>query len=235
MFERYTEKARRVVFFSRYEASRYGSVVITTEHLLLGLLREEKNIFQGLLSDFESVIRLEQELRTQEEKRVSKHKVSTSVDLPLDNPAKRVLAYAAEEAARLNDRHIGTEHLLLGLLREPSVAAEALQANGIDLVKTREKLRLEARGSAETTQRQPLQRIVHDVYVEFVDDASQAMIAVVAPPGIVPAVGEEVLFGSRTFRVLKASHIYPETAALEGLSHATPRIRIYLQAVAEQT
>jgi hypothetical protein len=123
MFERYTEKARRVIFFARYEASQFGSPYIETEHMLLGLLRESKGI-QKLLprADTES-IRNEIEGATN-----TREKVSTSVDLPLSHESKQVLKHADEEAQRLNHRHIGTEHLLLGLLREENCFAAALLA-----------------------------------------------------------------------------------------------------------
>jgi ATP-dependent Clp protease ATP-binding subunit ClpC len=138
MFERYTEKARRVIFFARYEASQFGSPYIETEHLLLGLLREDKALTNRFLRSHISVdaIRKQVEAHT-----TIREKVSTSVDLPLSNECKRVLAYAAEEAERLGHKHIGTEHLLLGLLREEtSFAAELLKERGVQLATVREEL-----------------------------------------------------------------------------------------------
>jgi Protein of unknown function (DUF1572)/Clp amino terminal domain, pathogenicity island component len=125
MFERYTEKARRVIFFARYEASNFGSPYIETEHLLLGLLREDKALTNRFLRSHGSVESIRKQI---DEHTTIREKVLTSVDLPLSNECKRVLAYAAEEAERLAHRHIGTEHLLLGLLREEKCfAAEILQ------------------------------------------------------------------------------------------------------------
>ncbi len=139
MFERYTEKARRVIFFARYEASQFGAPAIEAEHILLGLMREDKGLtnrfFRHSQASIES-IRKEIEGRT-----ILREKVSTSVDLPLSPEAKRVLAYAAEESERLQHRHIGTEHLLLGLLREEkSVAAEILHERGLRLNAIRDEL-----------------------------------------------------------------------------------------------
>jgi ATP-dependent Clp protease ATP-binding subunit ClpC len=109
VFERYTEKARRTIFFSRYEASQYGSPYIESEHLLLGLLRENRQIAQLLPpGSFESI---QKQIEDSSPKR---QVVTTSVDLPLSNECKRILANGAEEAERLNDKHIGSEHLLLG-------------------------------------------------------------------------------------------------------------------------
>ena len=115
MFERYTERARRVIFFARYEASQFGSTTIETEHLLLGLIREDKNLTNRFLRNHSSIESIRKEI---EGRTTIREKVSTSIDLPLSNECKRILAYAAEEAERLNHRHIGTEHLLLGILRE---------------------------------------------------------------------------------------------------------------------
>ena len=94
MFERYTERARRVIFFSRYEASQFGSTAIETEHLLLGLIREDKNLTNRFLRDSSSIenIRKEVEGRT-----AIREKVSTSIDLPLSNECKRILVYATKK------------------------------------------------------------------------------------------------------------------------------------------
>ncbi len=119
MFERYTEKARRVIFFARYEASQFGSPYIETEHLLLGLLREDKALTNRFLRSHASVESIRKQIRGHTT--TIREKVSTSVDLPLSNECKRVLAYAAEEAERLSHRHIGTEHLLLGLPKRRKV------------------------------------------------------------------------------------------------------------------
>ena len=138
MFERYTERARRVIFFARYEASQFGSTTIETEHLLLGLIREDKNLTNRFLRNSSSLENIRKEI---EGRTTIREKVSTSIDLPLSNECKRILAYANEEAERLNHRHIGTEHLLLGILREEKcVAAEMLHERGLRLVAIREEL-----------------------------------------------------------------------------------------------
>lgn len=146
MFERYTEKARRVIFFARCETSDFGSPYIETEHLLLGLLREDKALslrFLKSLAPFES-IRSEIEAHT-----VVRDKTPTSVDLPLSNECKQVLAYAVEEAERLAQKQIGTEHLLLGLLREEKCfAAEILSKRGVRLPELRIEMQRAARQRA---------------------------------------------------------------------------------------
>jgi ATP-dependent Clp protease ATP-binding subunit ClpA len=137
MFERYTERARRVIFFGRYEASQFGSMTIESELLLLGLLREDPNMSRHLLQPVPA-----QDIRKLAEARlVSRGKVSTSIDLPLSVECQHILQYAAEEAERLDHRHIGTEHLLLGILREDTCgAAQVLKEVGFDLEDVREKL-----------------------------------------------------------------------------------------------
>lgn len=146
MFERYTEKARRAIFFARYEASQYGSPFIETEHLLLGLLRENRELVRLLTSGSGESIRKQIDAHT-----IVREKVSTSVDLPPSNESKRVLTYGAEEAERLGHRHIGTEHLFLGLFRETGCfAAEILRERGLALDQLREQLAATATAQADS-------------------------------------------------------------------------------------
>ena len=136
MFERYTEKARRVIFFARYEASEFGSAWIEPHHLLLGLLRDSWDVVEPFLKSRDRGVAIRKEI---EQRFPRQARTATSVDLPLSHESKRVLAYAAEEAERLRHHSIGTLHLLLGLLREQgSVAAEILRRNGLELEALRE-------------------------------------------------------------------------------------------------
>ncbi len=139
MFERYTEKARRVIFFARYEASQYGAMQIEAEHVLLGLIREDKTIAQRFFNRAQATV---ESIRKDVEGRiVLRPRHPNTIDLPLSMEAKRVLAFAAEESERLANRHIGTEHLLLGLLREEnSLASEILYERGIRLTDIRSEL-----------------------------------------------------------------------------------------------
>jgi ATP-dependent Clp protease ATP-binding subunit ClpC len=137
MFERYTERARRVIFFARYEASQLGSGAIETEHLLLGLIREGKGLTSRIFS--KSHLSMEQIRKEVEGRSPYREKVSTSVDLPISLESKRVLGHAAEEAERMLHNYIGTEHILLGLMREEhSVAAAILAERGLRLPGVRE-------------------------------------------------------------------------------------------------
>jgi hypothetical protein len=150
MFERYTEKARRVIFFSRYEASHYGAHYIETEHLLLGLLREAKGILRWAPKINAETIRKKIDDAT-----IKNPSTSTSVDMPLSKECKRVLDFAKNEAERLAHKHIGTEHLFLGLLDvEDCLAAQLLREGGADPDGMREELRQ----SVETVNPRSLQR-----------------------------------------------------------------------------
>src|SRR5678809_1173562 len=170
MFERYTEKARRVIFFARYEASQFGAPAIEPEHLLLGLMREDKTLtgrfFPRAQVSIES-IRKEIEGRT-----LLREKISTSVELPLAPETKRVLAYAHEESDRLQHRHIGTEHLLLGLLREErSMAAEILYERGLRLNAVRDEIARQSGADSRTTQKKDTPHLV-EFSRDLTEDAS---------------------------------------------------------------
>ena len=139
MFERYTERARRVLFFARYEASQLGSISIDTEHLLLGLIREGKGLTSRIFA--RSNLSLENIRKQIEGRTVFREKVSTSVEIPFSGETKRLLQFAAEEADRLLHNYIGTEHLLLGILRvERSLAASILMEKGMRLNSVREHI-----------------------------------------------------------------------------------------------
>ena len=132
MFERMSERARRVLFFARFEASQLRSLSIETEHLLLGLVREGTGLTSRIFARHH--VSLDTVRRDIEGRTVYREKVSTSVEIPFTEETKRVFQFAAEEADRLQNSHIGTEHLLLGLLRENrSVAALTLLRYGMQL------------------------------------------------------------------------------------------------------
>jgi ATP-dependent Clp protease ATP-binding subunit ClpA len=135
MFERYNEKGRRTIFFARYEASQFDSPEIQSEHLLLGILREGRSALNSVLG----LQNREDEIRAAiVASSKPQGKKTTSVDLPLTNECKRILAYGAEEAMRLDNEHIGIEHLLLGILREEKcLAAKILHDRGVQLKKAR--------------------------------------------------------------------------------------------------
>jgi ATP-dependent Clp protease ATP-binding subunit ClpC len=170
MFERYTEKARRVIFFARYEASQFGAPAIEPEHLLLGLMREDKTLtgrfFPRAQISIES-IRKEIEGRT-----LLREKISTSVELPLAPETKRVLAFSHEESDRLQHRHIGTEHLLLGLLREErSMAAEILYERGLRLNAVRDEIARQSGADSRSSQKKDTPHLI-EFSRDLTEDAS---------------------------------------------------------------
>jgi hypothetical protein len=131
MFERFTEKARRVIFFGRYEASQFGSLHIEAEFLLLGMLQEDPEVVSRWMGGEYGVMRLREEIAGWARRGPE---ISTSIDLPLSDESKHVLAYAAEESTLLAHQFIGVEHLFLGLLRESkSRAAKLLLDRGVNV------------------------------------------------------------------------------------------------------
>jgi ATP-dependent Clp protease ATP-binding subunit ClpA len=138
MFERYTEKARRVISSSIYIARRIGSPEVETEHLLLGLLSKDKGLARRFLG---SPWAVEVVWRKVEQSKPIREKTQGPMELPLSNSCRHVLAFAAEEADLLSNKYVCTEHLLLGLLREEKCFAEEIVSeHGIRLASTREDL-----------------------------------------------------------------------------------------------
>jgi hypothetical protein len=132
MYERYTENARQAIFFAREEASKADSPYIEPEHLLLAIMRS----WQPELNEVLKLRELENTFRA--DLPIGQQAASPSVDIPLSNQNKRILAYAAEEAVRLDSPGIDSRHLLLGILREPTnLAARFLLSANLDLQKVR--------------------------------------------------------------------------------------------------
>jgi uncharacterized protein (TIGR03435 family) len=148
MFERYTERARRLLFFARFEASQFGSRSIEPEHLLLGLLREPSGVLGSMLELREIAA---DDVRRQVAQRISRREqLPTSIEIPFHADTKRALSCAAQEADRLLHNYIGAEHLLLGVLSvDQSPAALLLAERGLRLADARETLvQVMSRGGA---------------------------------------------------------------------------------------
>ncbi len=138
MFEKYNEKARRALFFARYEASKLGSKVIESEHILLGILREGEDIIKEIFSRFN--VKPEEIRREIEGDRIFVERISSTAELPLSEESKKILAYASHEAESMVHPYVGTEHLLIGILRvDGSVAGRLLTARGFNLYGVREE------------------------------------------------------------------------------------------------
>ncbi len=139
MFERFTERARKVMALANQEAQRFNHEYIGTEHILLGLLKEGSGVGPNVLKNLDVDLH---KVRMEVEKRVKAGPdMVTMGKLPQTPRAKKVLEYAVEEARNLNHNYIGTEHLLLGLLREQDgVAAQVLMNLGLKLDEVREEV-----------------------------------------------------------------------------------------------
>ncbi|HEX8177388.1 MAG TPA: ATP-dependent Clp protease ATP-binding subunit [Pyrinomonadaceae bacterium] len=222
MFERYTEKARRVIFFARYEASQFGAPAIEPEHLLLGLMREDKTLtgrFFPRASVNIEAIRKEIEGRT-----LLREKISTSVELPLAPETKRVLAYAHEESDRLQHRHIGTEHLLLGLLREDrSMAAEILYERGLRLNAVREEIARQSGADARATQKKDTPHLV-EFSRDLTEDAQNDKLdPLIGREGEIERVIQILCRRTKNNPVLIGEPGVGKTAIVEGLSQRIVR------------
>jgi len=126
MWQRFTERARRAVFFAQEEAKQLGENNVNTEHLLLGLIREEDSVAAAILSRLGFSL---SRIRAEIEKQVVRGSGRASQDMQLERRARRVIDLAYDEARQLNNNYIGTEHLLLGLIREGDGLAGRTLAN----------------------------------------------------------------------------------------------------------
>jgi len=124
MFERYTEQARRALFFARYEAFQRGSPEIETEHVLLALFRDEQSVTMRVFA--RARLSREDIGRLVDARTSQLAPLSESSEVPFSQETIRALRYAAQEADRLLHGHVGTEHLLLGLFRENRCTAASI-------------------------------------------------------------------------------------------------------------
>ena len=135
MWQRFTERSRRVVFYAQEEAGRLGENAVSTEHLLLGLVRENDSVAARLLDRMGVSLG---RIRSEIERQVARGNGRLAQDMQLTPRAKRVIDLAYDEARQLNNNYIGTEHLLLGLIREgEGLAGRVLKKLGVDLERTR--------------------------------------------------------------------------------------------------
>jgi ATP-dependent Clp protease ATP-binding subunit ClpC len=155
MYERFTDRARKVMQLANQEAQRFNHEYIGTEHVLLGLIKEGSGVAANVLKNLDVDLR---KIRLEVEKLVqSGPDMVTMGKLPQTPRAKKVIEYSMEEARNLNHNYVGTEHILLGLLREQEgVAAQVLMNLGLKLEEVREEvLNLLGHGleGAESTER----------------------------------------------------------------------------------
>lgn len=135
MWQRFTERARKVVFFAQEEAQKFGEGYVSTEHLLLGLVRDEDSVAARVLDKLGVSL---QRVREEVERQLPRAERKSVQEMTLTPRAKRVIDLAYDEARSLNNNYIGTEHLLLGLIREgEGLAGRVLAKLGVDVERAR--------------------------------------------------------------------------------------------------
>src|SRR5437660_339215 len=215
MFERYTEKARRVIFFARYEASQFGAPAIEPEHLLLGLMREDKTLTGRFFP--RAQITIESIRREIEGRTLLRERIPTSVELPLAPETKRVLHYSHEESDRLQHRHIGTEHLLLGLLREErSMAAQILFERGLRLAAVRDEIARQS--GADARHRKDIPHLLEFSRDLTEDAANDRLDPLIGRDGEVERVIQILCRRTKNNPVLIGEPGVGKTAIVEGLA-----------------
>ncbi len=138
MWQRFTERARKVVFYAQEEAQKFGEGYVSTEHLLLGLVRESDSVAARVLEKLGVSLN---RIRSEVEKQLPRGDARPNQDMTLTPRAKRVIDLAYDEARNLNNNYIGTEHLLLGLIREgDGLAGRVLSKLGVELEKARREV-----------------------------------------------------------------------------------------------
>jgi len=138
MWQRFTERARKVVFYAQEEAQKFGEGYVSTEHLLLGLVRESDSVAARVLEKLGVSLN---RIRVEVEKQLPRGDARPSQDMTLTPRAKRVIDLAYDEARNLNNNYIGTEHLLLGLIREgDGLAGRVLAKLGVELERARREV-----------------------------------------------------------------------------------------------
>src|SRR5262245_10610654 len=181
MFEKYNEKARRALFFARYEASKLGSRVIESEHILLGILREGEETVSEIFRRFQ--VKPEDIRREIEGERVFVERISSTAELPLSEESKKILAYAAHEAESMLHAAVGSEHLLVGILRvEGCTALRVLSQHGFDVYTLREEVLAIAKERDASQQKKEL---------PFLSEYSRDLTALAAQGGFDPLIGRE--------------------------------------------
>ena len=209
MFERFTERARRVVVFAQEEARLLDHDYIGTEHLLLGLLAEGDGVGARSLQELDISLR---SVRVRVEQTIGRGKSSPTGHIPFTPRAKKVLELSLREALQLGHNYIGTEHILLGLVREgEGVAAQVLASSGVKLEDVRRTVLALLRGKEPAPPRAVrLRAMLPTEYEEYLGWVIDDYAAELERNG--KAVGEAAIEASRA----SFSSLLPDGVATPG-------------------
>ena len=223
MFERYTDKARRAIFFARYEASQSGSSYIVPLHLLLGLLRDNSYLFSksGLRENATEFAEICRRFLP-----ASGKKISTSVDLPLSDECRQALTHAAAEADQTGSEFITPKHLLLGLIKASDEVRGILKDHGVtaENMAVGEPDMAEQQGTTAAGAAFGGTTPLPGAFIEFVCQGKQVGSGALQFPNPVPRKDEEVVFSGedevQTFKVLAVKYHFEEPPKSRTRAHA---------------
>ena len=196
MWQRFTERARKVVFYAQEEAQKFGEGYVSTEHLLLGLVRESDSVAARVLEKLGVSLN---RIRAEVEKQLPRGDARPNQDMTLTPRAKRVIDLAYDEARNLNNNYIGTEHLLLGLIREgDGLAGRVLAKLGVELEKARrEVMALQDNdtstksGSGARSQSQPSTPSANTAKTQTLDEFGRDLTELARDGKLDPVVGRQ--------------------------------------------
>jgi ATP-dependent Clp protease ATP-binding subunit ClpC len=217
MIARYTDRARKVMMLANQEAQRLNHHHIGTEHILLGLLKEGSGVAANVLKNLDIDLR---KIRLEIEKLVQSGSDTVTMDkLPQTPRAKKAIDYATEEARNFNHKYVGTEHLLLGLLREQlGVAAQVLVNLGLKLDDLRDEVLnlLGDNGDSHQTGVRPAKPVtLEDLLSELPDLPAQTLKMLAELDAVIEQLTREKEAAVAEWDFEKAAHLFDKALKLK--------------------